>query len=204
MKHNINPTVFISYSYDSSEHIKWVEKLALKMRMDGIDVLFDKWHLSTGDSLTFLIENWIKTSDFVIIVCTPNYKYKADNRLGGVGYEDSIITGEMISRSNNTAKYLPIIRKGNSLTSIPIFLNNKRYEDFTTLHNFEIDNNYNNLLSKIHNIKPDLPNIGEVPIQRIKNILNKNIHQDYGTKEEFIQTFTYQIENLIKQKRGEL
>lgn len=64
------------------------------MRMDGIKVLFDKWHLSTGDSLTYLIENWIKTSDFVIIVCTPNYKYKADNRLGGVGYEDSIITGE--------------------------------------------------------------------------------------------------------------
>lgn len=84
MNHDI-PAVFISYSYDSSEHIRWVEKLALRMRMDGIKVLFDKWHLSTGDSLTYLIENWIKTSDFVIIVCTPNYKHKADNRLGGVG-----------------------------------------------------------------------------------------------------------------------
>lgn len=52
-KHNINPTFFISYSYDSSEHIMWVENLALRMLMDGIDVLFDKWHLPTGDSLTF-------------------------------------------------------------------------------------------------------------------------------------------------------
>ena len=203
MNHDI-PAVFISYSYDSSEHIRWVEKLALRMRMDGIKVLFDKWHLSTGDSLTYLIENWIKTSDFVIIVCTPNYKHKADNRLGGVGYEDSIITGEMINGSNNKAKFLPIIRKGNFLTSIPTFLIDKKYEDFTTLQDFEVDNNYNNLLSKIHDIKPDLPNIGEVPTQRIKNILNKNIYQDYRTKKELIQIFTYQIENLMKQKQGEL
>lgn len=203
MNHDI-PTVFISYSYDSSEHIRWVEKLALRMRMDGIKVLFDKWHLSTGDSLTYLIENWIKTSDFVIIVCTPNYKYKADNRLGGVGYEDSIITGEMINGNNNKAKFLPIIRKGNFLTSIPTFLIDKRYEDFTTLQDFEVDNNYNNLLSKIHDIKPDLPNIGKVPTQRIKNILNKNIYQDYRTKKELIQIFTYQIENLMKEKQGEL
>lgn len=110
----------------------------------------------------------------------------------------------MINGSNNKAKFLPIIRKGNFLTAIPTFLIDKKYEDFTTLQDFEVDNNYNNLLSKIHDIKPDLPNIGEVPTQRIKNILNKNIYQDYRTKKELIQIFTYQIENLMKQKQGEL
>ena len=193
----INPTVFISYSYDNQEHVDWVEKLALKMRIDGVNVIFDKWHIETGDSVPFSIEQSILKSDYVVIVCTPNYKYKADNRLGGVGYEDSIITGEMV-RGVNKTKYLPVIRKGTALNAIPIFLIDKRYENFTNIVEFDTDINYNALLSKIHNIKRDLPRIGDVPVERIKATMNKNIYDNHYIRDYYMGTFINQLKTLLK------
>lgn len=201
MAQSINPTVFISYSYDDPEHVDWVEKLALKMRMDGVNVILDKWHLGTGDTLTQFIEQSIVRSDYVVIVCTPNYKYKADNRLGGVGYEDSIITGEM-ARGINKTKYLPIIRKGSAYNAIPIFLIDKRYEDFTNIVEFDTDTNYNALLSKIHNIKRDLPHIGDVPIERIKATMNKSIYNNYYTRDYYMGAFVKQLKTLLKLKEN--
>ena len=197
LSQNINPTVFISYSYDSKEHVKWVEKLALKMRIDGVNVIFDKRYFETGDSLSYFIEQSIIKSDYVVVVCTPNYKYKADNRIGGVGYEDSIITGEM-TRLVNKSKCLPIIRKGTALNAIPVFLIDKRYEDLTNIVEFDTDINYNALLSKIHNIKYDLPRIGNVPIKRIKVTMNKNIYEDYYTRDYYVGIFIKQLKTLLK------
>ncbi len=37
------------------------------------------------------MERSITGSDYVLIVCTPTYKQKADARVGGVGYEGHII-----------------------------------------------------------------------------------------------------------------
>ena len=39
------PTVFISYSHDSSEHKVWVAALAQDLRKHGIDAILDQWHL---------------------------------------------------------------------------------------------------------------------------------------------------------------
>ena len=51
MKDNIekNPKLFISYSWSSPEHEKWVLSLATELRSNGVDVLFDKWDLKEGD-----------------------------------------------------------------------------------------------------------------------------------------------------------
>lgn len=43
------------------------------------------------------MERAVEDSDFVLIICTPTtYKKKADQRLGGVGYEEFIITTDVL------------------------------------------------------------------------------------------------------------
>ncbi|MBR3328387.1 MAG: toll/interleukin-1 receptor domain-containing protein, partial [Atopobiaceae bacterium] len=80
-----SPTVFISYSWDSDEHREWVAGFADYLRNAGADVLFDG-NLKLGQRLPKFMEQSIAKADYVVIICTENYKAKADGRIGGVGY----------------------------------------------------------------------------------------------------------------------
>jgi hypothetical protein len=40
------------------------------------------------------MEKSVRENDYVLIICTPTYKSKSDNRVGGVGYEGDIMTGK--------------------------------------------------------------------------------------------------------------
>jgi hypothetical protein len=86
------PKVFVSYSWDSEQHRKWVIEFCSNLRKDGVDVILDHWHLQPGGDKTVFMEQSVAQSDRVLLVCTPNYANKADERSGGVGYEAMIIT----------------------------------------------------------------------------------------------------------------
>jgi hypothetical protein len=46
------PKVFISYSWDSDDHRKWVQDFATRLRTEGgVDVTLDRWHAVPGDQL---------------------------------------------------------------------------------------------------------------------------------------------------------
>ena len=81
------PTAFISYSWDSEEHRRWVIALATRLRENGVDVVLDCWHLKLGADKTLFMEKAIRENDHVLLICPPKYKEKADSRLGGVGLE---------------------------------------------------------------------------------------------------------------------
>ena len=49
---NKAPTVFISYSWDSEEHKKWVSDLSKKLSLYGIKTILDENDLELGDELT--------------------------------------------------------------------------------------------------------------------------------------------------------
>ena len=112
------PTVFISYSWDSEEHKRWVKTLSDKLIENGIVTLLDQNDLVLGDPLTQFMEQSIANSDYVLIICTPTYKQKADMRKGGVGYEESIITADVYMNQNHR-KYIPVLACGSWETSIP-------------------------------------------------------------------------------------
>lgn len=57
------------------------------------------------------MEQAISDSDFVLVICTPSYGERSDERLGGVGYEGNIITSEILCRGNYE-KFIPIRRDG--------------------------------------------------------------------------------------------
>ena len=105
------PTAFISYSWDDDDHKAWVKGLAARLRENGINVVLDRWATVPGNQLTAFMERAISDNDHVLVICTPGYKQRSDERRGGVGYEGDIITSEILYRSNHE-KFIPILRSG--------------------------------------------------------------------------------------------
>lgn len=120
--------VFISYSWDSPEHINWVKGLADRLLRDHIDVKLDQWDLIPGQQVPQFMEESIRDTDFVLIICTPAYKQKSDKRSGGVGYEGNIFTAEILYKQNQL-KYLPVLRSDEWLNAAPTSLSGKYYID---------------------------------------------------------------------------
>jgi len=154
------PKVFLSYSWDSDLHRKWVRELAERLRSDGADVILDQWHLAPGDRLATFMESSVRESDLVIIVCTSEYKRKADNRVGGVGYEGSMMTGELLTERNER-KFVPVLRGGVWIDCAPTWLLDKYYVDLSGDPYPEA--RYRDLLATVHNQRPKAPPIGPVP-----------------------------------------
>jgi len=151
-----SPKVFISYSWDDNNHRKWVRDFATRLREDGVDAILDLWEAVPGDQLTTFMEKAVKTSDFVLCVCTPNYKNKSDQRMGGVGYEGDIMTGEVFIHQNQR-KFIPILRKGKWKEAAPSWLIGKYYIDLRG--NPLSDDNYKDLLKTLHDEREDAPPI---------------------------------------------
>ena len=116
-----NPTAFISYSWDDESHKEWVRDLARRLRIDGVETILDQWEIHLGDQTTAFMETAVRENRFVIIICTPHYKERSDNRVGGVGYEGDIMTAEVLN-TGNRRKFIPVLRRGTSETAIPSWL----------------------------------------------------------------------------------
>ncbi len=123
------PKVFISYSWDNEEHKGWVLELSNKLRSNGIDSNIDQYELLPGHSVTQFMEKSIRENDFVLIVCTPKYRDKFNDRNGGVGNEGDMIAGEQLYL-RNSGKFIPILRMGEWIESAPTWALSKYYLDF--------------------------------------------------------------------------
>lgn len=100
------------------------------------------------------MEKEIRDNDYVLIVCTPNYRMKSNERKGGVGYEGDIMTSEVLTTKNHR-KFVPILSRGSWKESAPSWLQGKAYVDLSTERQFEM--NYQDLLATFHGTKPSAP-----------------------------------------------
>jgi len=139
-------TAFISYSWGNEEHRGWVLALATRLRGDGVETVLDQWHVAPGDQLPAFMEKAVRDSDFVLIVCTPRYKERSEGRVGGVGYEGDIITGEVLT-TGNQRKFIPILRRGEWREASPNWLTGKYYIDLREGARYEAQ--YQDLLSTL-------------------------------------------------------
>ncbi|MBS1702944.1 MAG: toll/interleukin-1 receptor domain-containing protein [Armatimonadetes bacterium] len=71
-----NPTVFLSYSWDSDSHRQWVLGLAQRLEDHGIKVILDKSDAKLTDQVPHFMERAVEDSDFVLVICTPNYRVR--------------------------------------------------------------------------------------------------------------------------------
>jgi hypothetical protein len=91
----VQTKVFISYSWDSTEHKEWVRKLADTLEeIEELHVTWDGYDLDSLVDKNFFMENGICDADLILVVTTKKYKDKADNRSGGVGIETYLASAE--------------------------------------------------------------------------------------------------------------
>lgn len=140
------PTAFISYSWDNEAHKAWVKALAARLRADGVESIIDHWVTVPGDQLPAFMERAIRTSDYVLIICTPVYKERSEGRIGGVGYEGDIISAEILQKGNHR-KFIPVLRTPSWAEASPGSLSGKYYIDLREGPTF--DTQYQDLLNTL-------------------------------------------------------
>src|ERR1700733_11557165 len=124
------PLIFISYSHDSPDHKRWVLDLAAKLRQNGVEVTIDAWDLRPGDDIPKFMERGVRAANRVLMICSELYVSKANDGVGGVGYEAMIVTGELI-RDLGTAKFIPVIRQTAKPPLLPLFVSTRLYLDMS-------------------------------------------------------------------------
>ncbi len=159
------PRVFISYSWESAKHQNWVRYLGERLCTGGVKARLDQWFVEAGHSVTQFMEEEVRQADFVLVVCTPIYAQKSNNRAGGVGYEQQIVSGYLVSGPLRS-KFVPIIRAGahepGPDCAIPTHFMGIAWIDFRDEAAFE--KSLEELLRVIHS-KPEFapPPIGPTP-----------------------------------------
>ncbi len=148
------PKAFTSYSWDDDNHKLWIADLATRLREDGVETILDQWHTVPGDQLPQFMEREIRDNDYVLIICTPRYRMKSDEREGGVGYEGDIMTAE-VHTLNNHRKFIPILAKGTWKEASPSWLKGKYYIDLSTPTAY--DHQYPDLLTTVLGSRPSAP-----------------------------------------------
>lgn len=160
-----DPKLFISYSWTSEDHERWVIRLASALREAGVDVVLDKWDLREGQDAHHFMEQMVSDPDIkkVAMICDRKYAEKANDRAGGVGTETQIISPEIYAKQDQT-KFVAVLseRDVDGKPFLPIYYRSRVYIDLSSEELYA--RNFEQLLRWVYDkplhIKPDL---GEKP-----------------------------------------
>jgi TIR domain-containing protein len=146
--------VFVSYSWDDQAHKDWVRQLAEHLQQNGWETQLDQWFMRAGKSAALFMEQGLRQADFILCILTPEYARRANDRdsPSGTGYEQQIITGQILSRFNRH-NVIPLLRKGSSQSdrsdcAIPTHMLGTVFVDFTD--NARYDKSMGQLLRALH------------------------------------------------------
>jgi len=161
-KEIVPPRLFVSYSWDDQEHQNWVLQLARRLRGDGIDVVLDVWDLQLGADLAYFMEHAGDLNYRVLAVVSDNYRRKADDGEGGVGYEKRIITATIMA-DLQSARVIPLLHNNDAQQlPLPRFMGSTKYIDFR--RNEDYETKYLELLMNLHGIESSpRPRLGQNP-----------------------------------------
>jgi hypothetical protein len=151
------PKISVSYAWEDEAHMQWVGEFAARLRGDGIDVSLDQWMMGLGKALPEFMEKLVRENERVLVICTPTYKEKSDGRVGGVGYEGDLMTGEILTQSKRE-KFIPVLRAGDWPESLPSWLSGKSGVDLRGDEYSESE--YHKLVDELHGRTPQAPPLG--------------------------------------------
>jgi hypothetical protein len=128
------PRAFISYSWSSPAHERWVVDLATQLVENGVDVVLDKWNLREGHDAVQFMESMVTDPDVskVIVISDKTYAEKADKRKGGVGTESQIMSPEIYKKADQN-KFAAVVSEvdENGEPYLPRFFVSRIYIDLT-------------------------------------------------------------------------
>lgn len=161
-------TAFVSYSWDSEEHQKWVRQLVKDLNSVGIEATMDT--LETEHHTVHLGEmmaSSVDKNDYTLVVMTPHYAYKANQGQGGVGTETRYIMNLM---DDNKNRVIPLIRRGEDSSAIPFYLKQINYIDFR--NNLKYEESFESLLKRMRYETINKPSISEFSTVTKNNVIN--------------------------------
>lgn len=129
------PSCFISYAWGEKSQEKWVERdLAIDLRKAGISVILDRWENSlVGSNIPRFVER-IERCDRVVVVGTPLYRTKYDNKDESTGYvvgaEVDMINNRLVGTEAQKSTVLPLLLSGEKAQSLPPLMHGKVFADF--------------------------------------------------------------------------
>lgn len=126
---------FVSYAWGEPAHELWVhERLAPDLTKAGIDVLLDRWdNARIGSSVSRFVER-ADAAQTIIVVGTPLYRHKYDNKQPSGGYvvaaEGDLVGRRLTGSPARRRSVLPLLLDGDENTSFPALLRGRVYADF--------------------------------------------------------------------------
>lgn len=157
-----SPVVFISYAHDETGHIKeWVKQFADDLTTKGAIYVLCDCYLKLGAPLTHFMESGIRCADRVLVIGTPEYKERRErSSTGGVPFESTIISNELL-RSQDTTKFIPILRQGSFEASFPTILTDRMGLDFKNDDCYEDE--LERLIMELRGLSPCRPELSLSP-----------------------------------------
>jgi TIR domain-containing protein len=136
------PKVLISYSHGSTEHAERVFELANRLRGDGIDCTIDQYVLVPEQGWPHWMEQQIRESNFVLMVCTKTYYERVVGKASpgqrrGVRWEGRLIYGAIYQAEMVNTKFIPILFESDHLSHIPGLLRHTNYSDLSFEDGYE-------------------------------------------------------------------
>lgn len=216
------PKAFISYSWSSPQHEKWIIDLATELVGAGVDVILDKWDLKEGHDAIAFMEKMVTDPKIkkVIIVSDRAYSHKADSRKGGVGTETQIISKEIYDKVEQDKFVVVIAQKDeHGKAYLPTYYKSRIYIDLSEPDNYA--DNFERLLRWIYD-KPlhKKPEVGKMPsflyegeqillgttvsFRRAINAIKDGKPYSAGALNEYFEIFVQNLERFrIKKYEGE-
>lgn len=194
------PRVFISYSHDSDEHRRNVLAFAQSLRGNGIDAVLDQY-VESDPPLSWpqWMTNQIDSSDFVILVMTPEYRLRFLGRQPpgtgkGVRWESLIITSDLYHEAREHVKFIPVLIADESPSCIPSPLSLTTFYLVGSPPDFDLDRLLRHLLHRPAAAPAALgppPSLGVEPPQEIAQVEQAyaNALDDQAGAQEQLQDF---------------
>jgi hypothetical protein len=106
----------------------------MDLQKAGLGVVLDRWHnAQIGASVARFIER-IEKSDRIIMVGTPLYRRKYENKETSTGYvvaaEVDLIANRLLGTEAQKAGVLPLLLAGEKTSSLPPLLHGRVFADF--------------------------------------------------------------------------
>jgi len=119
----------MSYSHDSENHKTRVQRLAEALYQGGVYVRLDIWDVRPGEQFPLFMNESLDRCDYILVVCTPAYKQKADKGTGGAGYETSVVSADILSGKRDRVQVVPVLCSGTPEDALPNYLKGAYYVD---------------------------------------------------------------------------
>ena len=140
MSESIKPTVFISYCQQPAAVKDWVARLGGLLEKEGFDPKIDTEDNTQGQAIPDWIREAAKNSDFVLLICTPEYQAK-DKQGKGYLWDELQITQARWKNRGREHGVFPLVRSHNGRAEevVPAFIKDRDivHWDFTLDAQFE-------------------------------------------------------------------